>query len=77
MAIDNVKYMSAREAVGLIESGDHVYIQGSTSVPEVLARALAERGPELRDVTLYADIPDSVWPRRRLLIAVRNSRSRF
>lgn len=54
MAIDNVKYMSAREAVGLIESGDHVYIQGSTSVPEVLARALAERGPELRDVTIYS-----------------------
>lgn len=46
--------MSAAEAVKLIESGDHVYIQGSTSVPEVLVAALAERGDELRDVTLYS-----------------------
>lgn len=46
--------MSADQAVGLIESGDHVYIQGSTSVPETLCEALARRGPELRDVTLYS-----------------------
>lgn len=46
--------MSARDAVKLIESGDHVYIQGSTSVPETLVKALAERGNELRDVTLYS-----------------------
>ena len=48
-----VNYCSAAEAVKLIKSGDHVYIQGSTSVPEVLCAALAERGSELRDVTLY------------------------
>ncbi|MBO5028354.1 MAG: acetyl-CoA hydrolase/transferase family protein [Muribaculaceae bacterium] len=47
-------YVSAAEAVKLIESGDHVYIQGSTSVPEVLCQALADRGHELRDVTLYS-----------------------
>lgn len=46
-------YMTADQAVRLIESGDHVYIQGSTSVPEVLVEALARRGSELRDVTLY------------------------
>lgn len=46
--------MSADEAVKLIESGDHVYIQGSTSTPEVLVEALARRGNELRDVTLYS-----------------------
>lgn len=46
--------MSADEAVKLIENGDHVYIQGSTSVPEVLVEALARRGHELRDVTLYS-----------------------
>lgn len=45
--------MTADQAVRLIESGDHVYIQGSTSVPEVLVEALARRGSELRDVTLY------------------------
>ncbi|MDE6648700.1 MAG: 4-hydroxybutyrate CoA-transferase [Muribaculaceae bacterium] len=50
----NPRYMSADEAVGLIENGDHVYIQGSTSTPEVLCRALAERGTELRNVTLYS-----------------------
>ena len=50
----NPRYMTAEEAVRLIENGDHVYIQGSTSTPEVLCRALAERGNELRDVTLYS-----------------------
>lgn len=50
---DQIRYMSAAEAVRLIESGDHVYVQGSTSIPEVLLDALAERGPELRDVTIY------------------------
>ena len=50
----NPRYMSAEEAVRLIENGDHVYIQGSTSTPEVLCRALADRGRELRDVTLYS-----------------------
>ncbi len=48
------KFVSAAEAVRLIESGDHVYIQGSTSIPEVLVEALAERGSELRDVTIYS-----------------------
>lgn len=51
---NQIKYVSAAEAVKLIDSGDHVYIQGSTSVPEVLVQALADRGPELRDVTLYS-----------------------
>ncbi len=46
--------MSAAEAVKLINSGDSIYIQGSTSIPEVLSRALADRGDELRGVTIYA-----------------------
>lgn len=50
----NSKYMTAEEAVRLIESGDHVYIQGSTSMPEVLVEALANRGNELRGVTVYS-----------------------
>lgn len=49
----SINYMSAQEAVKLIKSGDHVYIQGSTSIPEILVDALTERGDELRDVTLY------------------------
>jgi acyl-CoA hydrolase len=53
MNTNSAKYMTAEEAVKLINSGDRVYIQGSTSVPEILLQALADRGPELRDVTLY------------------------
>ena len=52
--MSDVKYMTAAEAVRLIDSGDHVYIQGSTSIPEVLCEALAERGNELRDVVIYS-----------------------
>lgn len=29
--------MTADEAVKLIKNGDHVYIQGSTSIPETLS----------------------------------------
>lgn len=37
----------------MIQSGHHVFIQGSTSIPETLVAAMARRGNELRDVTLY------------------------
>lgn len=47
------KFMTADEAVRLIKSGDHVFIQGSTSIPEVLLEAMARRGNELRDIRLY------------------------
>lgn len=46
--------MSAEEAVALIKSGDHIYVQGSTSIPEVLLEALSKRGNELKDVTIYS-----------------------
>ena len=49
-----MKYVSADEAVRLIKSGDHVYIQGSTSIPETLVAALTRRGHELRGVVLYS-----------------------
>lgn len=47
------KYMTADQALQLVHSGDRIYIQGSTSIPEVLCDALARRAPELRDVTIY------------------------
>ncbi len=50
----SINYVSASEAVKLIRSGQHVYIQGSTSIPEKLVEAMTERGNELRDVTLYS-----------------------
>ncbi|MDE6464805.1 MAG: 4-hydroxybutyrate CoA-transferase [Muribaculaceae bacterium] len=46
-------FVSAAEAARLIKSGDHVFIQGSTSIPETLVAAMADRGSELRDVTVY------------------------
>ena len=49
-----MRYVSPAEAVQLINSGESIYIQGSTSIPEVLLQALADRGSELRDVTIYA-----------------------
>lgn len=51
--MSNINYMSAAEAVKLIKSGDHVVIQGSTSIPETLVAAMADRGDELRGVVLY------------------------
>lgn len=52
--MNSIKYVSADEAVRLINSGDHVYIQGSTSIPETLCAAMARRGGELRNVTVYS-----------------------
>ena len=49
----DAKYMTADEAVGLVESGHHVFVQGSSSIPEALIAALARRGRELRDVRLF------------------------
>lgn len=45
--------MTADEAVRLVKSGDHVFVQGSGSIPEALIAALARRGHELHDVILY------------------------
>lgn len=47
------RFATAAEAVGLISSFDKVYIQGSTSTPEVLVDALVARAHELRGVELY------------------------
>lgn len=50
----DLKFVRAEEAVKLIESGDHIYVQGSTSTPEVLLDAMTARANELRDVTVYS-----------------------
>lgn len=49
-----MKFVSAADAVKLIKSGDSVFIQGSTSIPEVLVKAMTERASELRDVKVYS-----------------------
>lgn len=48
------RYTTAEEAVKLIKSYDHVYVQGSTSIPEVLIDALTARADELRGVEIYS-----------------------
>lgn len=50
----DIKFVSAEEAVKLIESGDHIYVQGSTSTPETLLDAMTARAHELHDVTVYS-----------------------
>lgn len=51
--MNNITYKTPAEAVRLISSDDSVYIQGSTSVPEVLVEAMTARAAELRDVKVY------------------------
>ena len=47
-----MRFTTAAEAVKLICPHSSVYIQGSTSIPETLVAAMAERGGELEHVTV-------------------------
>lgn len=49
-----MNYVSADEAMTLVQSGDWVFFQGSTSVPVILQEALARRHDELRDVRIVS-----------------------
>lgn len=44
------KFVSAAEAVGVIQSGDRVYIHPGCAVPQALVDAMVERYADLRDV---------------------------
>ena len=52
--MNNYRYVSPAEAVQYVKSGDTIVVQGSTSIPMVLLRALTERASELRDVKLIS-----------------------
>lgn len=52
--METIKYMSTAEAVQLVKSGDTIVVQGSTSIPMALLRALTERAADLRDVRLIS-----------------------
>jgi acetyl-CoA hydrolase len=43
---------SAAEAVGIIQSGQRVFLTGNVSVPQSLLGALTARAPELHDVEI-------------------------
>lgn len=47
-----MKLVTASEAVGVVRSGDRVYIHSIAAAPRALVTALAERGPELRGVEI-------------------------
>lgn len=69
--METVKYMSVAEAVRMVKSGDTVVIQGSTSIPMALLRALTERANELRDVRLISGFgvhpEDAPYAKRELM----------
>ncbi len=48
------KFVSAREAVAIVKSGDRVFIHGSAATPITLVKALHERYKDLRDVELVS-----------------------
>jgi acyl-CoA hydrolase len=46
------KYVTAAEAVKVVQSGNRIYVQAAAATPTVLTKALTERAHELRDVEL-------------------------
>lgn len=75
MADNQIKYVSAEEAVRLVKSGDTIVLQGSTSIPNVLVRALTARANELRGVTIISgfgvDKEDAPYAKKELLDSFR------
>ncbi|MDO4881153.1 MAG: acetyl-CoA hydrolase/transferase C-terminal domain-containing protein [Capnocytophaga sp.] len=47
-----LKYISADEAVKLVQSGDRIYIQAAAATPTILTDALARRASELKNVEI-------------------------
>ena len=66
-----MKIISPSEAVALVRSGDTVVVQGSTSIPMTLLRALTARASELRDVRLISGFgvhpEDAPYAKRELM----------
>lgn len=52
--MENTKYISAEEAIGLVKSGDRVFLHGSAATPVFLINKLFERAGELKDVELVS-----------------------
>lgn len=67
--------VSPAEAVRLVKSGDTIVVQGSTSIPMVLLRALTERASELRDVKLISGFgihpEDAPYAKKELMDSFR------
>ena len=50
--METLKYISADEAVKLVQSGDRIYIQAAAATPTILTDALAKRASELKNVEI-------------------------
>ena len=46
------KYVTAEEAVQVVQSGQRVYVQAAAATPPVLTHALSQRADELRNVEI-------------------------
>lgn len=46
------KYVTAAEAIKVVQSGNRIYVQAAGATPTVLTKALTERASELRDVEI-------------------------
>ena len=68
-------YVTPAEAVKLVKSGDTIVVQGSTSIPTVLLKALTARAAELRDVKLISgfgvDPEDAPYAKKELIDSFR------
>ena len=53
--LKGIKYMTADEAVKVVKSGDHIHLSSVASAPQILIKALCERGRagELKDVRIH------------------------
>lgn len=53
--MQNIKFISAEEAVKVVKSGDHIHLSSVASAPQVLIQALCRRGEagELKDVRIH------------------------
>ena len=66
-----MKYLTPAQAVQFVKSGDTIVVQGSTSIPMVLLRALTARAAELRDVKIISGFgvhpEDAPYAKRELI----------
>ena len=80
-----MQWSTAREAVGVVQSGQRVFVQGACATPTALIEALVARGPELRNVEIthlhtYGPTPytDEQWAGHfslRALFVAENTRT--
>ena len=70
-----MKYLTPAQAVQFVKSGDTIVVQGSTSIPMVLLRALTARAAELRDVKIISGFgvhpEDAPYAKRELMDSFR------